>query len=549
MKLTKQDQLFRNPRICHIDPKSVDLDRILINLYMLLKNNGTRPVAKSGRKLITIDRVEQKTLALTKLIADHSDKLRGFNDYPDITRRWLESDLLDIVYRGNTERELIASPRPIHLLAYRLRNPAQCRDYNVADLLYAMITHGNRDLLRQLTIFLGDGVDSGWQRYNERLPLDLDTLFVLRLATDQQVQDDNAGEPKNPPEPPLCIGQARLMCDDIQRLLMYKKQVPRHVLISYLRTIIGFHVGLYMLKLYRLLPGWVNTRQITDGCEECQCAGANRAPNGCCRYRLSLLVDMGSDHRTRMAELSRASAEAHYARSNDYIRAVFAVNQLLNYARDLPMQTRPKTVAEAIRLLDQRDTSFDAYFRVRVNNLFPMIDDQSEVEEKPEVQQIRDMDLSPFDKYIELIAFDRTDFHRPNLVRLVDALLQKNQESGAMIQGKAKANGRRFHLGSRLLETLTQIAVLEPVGSLTTHSFRSRALRIDQFIQLLQERYGLVMDGAQLPEFANAGIRDYDAFRDNVTALKERLREIGFFTDLSDAYNAQIIRPRYPIDS
>jgi hypothetical protein len=30
--------------------------------------------------------------------------------------------------------------------------------------------------------------------------------------------------------------------------------------------------------------------------------------------------------------------------------------------------------------------------------------------------------------------------------------------------------------------------------------------------------------------------------------LKDRLREIGFYDDLSDAYNAQTIRPRYRLD-
>ena len=40
---------------------------------------------------------------------------------------------------------------------------------------------------------------------------------------------------------------------------------------------------------------------------------------------------------------------------------------------------------------------------------------------------------------------------------------------------------------------------------------------------------------------------EHRAFRENLRAFKDRLREIGFYDDLSDAYNAQTIRPRYEL--
>ena len=42
MKLRKQDQEFRNPKVFYPDPKNVDLDRVLINLFLLLKCDGRR---------------------------------------------------------------------------------------------------------------------------------------------------------------------------------------------------------------------------------------------------------------------------------------------------------------------------------------------------------------------------------------------------------------------------------------------------------------------------------------------------------------------------
>ncbi len=548
MNLTKQDQVFRNPRIFHIDPKRLELDRVLINLFILLKNNGQRPVMKSGRKLITTHKVGPEKLAISEIIASRPDKLRGFEEYPDITRRWLESDLFDMVFRGVPDREAISAPRPLHLDAYRLRNPKHCRDYNAADQLYSML-RCDKELSQELQEFLAAGVDPFTEQYDEITPLDLDTLLILRLVGDKRVYDQRPSNAPLEKDPPLCYGQARLMCDDIRRLLQYKNKVPRHVLIGYLRNIMSLHLGLYTLKLFMLLPGWVNTRQMTHECDSCCSSTTPCQSYAACIYRPVMLVDMGEDYHTRMAELSRESANSHYFRMNEYIRAVFATNHLLKYVETLPPAQRSQiqTVASAIQLLENQDANFLAYFRVCVNRLLSNNDNDEEDLEQ-EVQRIRDMEISPFDKYVELIALKRTGFHRRYLTHLVDELFQKNTEIGAMVQGKAKINGRRFHLGSRLLETLIQIAVLEPIGSGQNTRFHSRPMLIEEFIGWLETRYGFVIDGSRLPQFIDADICDYEAFRGNINALKDRLREIGFFTDLSDAYNAQTIRPRYPID-
>ena len=112
-----------------------------------------------------------------------------------------------------------------------------------------------------------------------------------------------------------------------------------------------------------------------------------------------------------------------------------------------------------------------------------------------------------------------------------------------MRQGKGKSNRRRWYLGSGLLEVLVQIAVLHPVGTGASVHFVSHPILIDDFVGWMRDRYGLVI----MPNWKNASIEDNKAFNANLNSLKHRLREIGFYTDLSDAYNTQTIRPRYPI--
>ena len=117
------------------------------------------------------------------------------------------------------------------------------------------------------------------------------------------------------------------------------------------------------------------------------------------------------------------------------------------------------------------------------------------------------------------------------------------------------ADGRRFVLGMtggsgaayglRLLEVLLQIAVLKPGGA---EGFHTGELRVDELLVFLRERYGIFID--QLPRgdgFATTSIEGRRALRHNVRAFTGRLREIGFYRDLSDAYVTQTITPRYRI--
>ncbi|MFZ1496876.1 MAG: hypothetical protein WAS72_07460, partial [Saprospiraceae bacterium] len=98
MKLNRKDYEFNNTRICQIMPKHVELDRILINLYMLLKYSGRRPVARTGRAEVTID-------LIASFLGQHETKLRGFNEHPEVVKDWVYSDLVDLVFRNRMDQE------------------------------------------------------------------------------------------------------------------------------------------------------------------------------------------------------------------------------------------------------------------------------------------------------------------------------------------------------------------------------------------------------------------------------------------------------------
>ncbi len=165
----------------------------------------------------------------------------------------------------------------------------------------------------------------------------------------------------------------------------------------------------------------------------------------------------------------------------------------------------------------------------------------------PEVQAVKNMQLDPLTTYVECLMALRGDYQRTFVVRSLDSLLLKNRPGALLAQQRSKNSPRRFILDSRLLEVLLQIAVLR--FDSTTGRYRSEEIQIDRLLTFLRERYGLYIDSLPRGEgFGEPTIADCEAIRRNKAAFKNKLREIGFFQDLSDAYITQHVTPRYRIN-
>ncbi|MEO7033745.1 MAG: hypothetical protein ABI548_07675 [Polyangiaceae bacterium] len=533
MKLRKQDQEFRNPKVFYPDPKNIDLDRVLITLFLFLKSEGTRHATR-GRQQPAFERVDKHLSDLTAMTAVH-----GFEEHQEIAKRWLETDIFDLVNRGRPT-EAIASLRPLHLEAHKIRVAKNCRDYNHADALYAMLEFGDQQAIKDLREYLELGRDPATKKYDGKTELDIETLAVLKLV--EGIADIHGTGEKVAPFAPTCIGQSRLLCDDVQRILAYRNEVPRPVMIDYLKTILGLHLGLLTLRVGRQLSGWIRDKKAHEKCRNCPVAGHLDSPFAECPYEVSLTVDMGADYRSRMAQLAQESSGAEHDRLVDLVRAVFAMNQLLRYARE---ERLPDDPLEVPSILAAPPESFEADFKATLKQILSQTPDDEELPQ--EIKAILEAGLPSFDALIELVTHVRQKHHVSYLVQMIDKLFQKNTPFGALLQGRSTSNPRRWHLGGRLLEVFVQLAVLRfDDGPSGQKIFRTEPVLIDDFVRWIEQRYGFVVAPGTTPAARRpVTLDEHRAFRENVRALKDRLREIGFYDDLSDAYNAQTVRPRY----
>lgn len=335
----------------------------------------------------------------------------------------------------------------------------------------------------------------------------------------------------------------------------YRFRNPRHC--RDYGTAQHIYETLYHLRLMKLLPDLVKRKGTETICLGSNCpvrSASGDRPQGDCPYQIGLFLDVQNQPGTRVSQLAEISAELHYRRIPGFVRSYFLTKKLDEFALDL-LRTgrlqggtnRQLSVAEVLRLLDDcHKTDREQYFGSRLMSM----EEDTAIEDNtldPEVQAVKNLGLDNLNTYVECLMALRGDYQRSFIVKSLDSLLLKNRPGALLAQLRSRNAPRRFVLDSRLLEVLLQIAVLR--FDTATNRYCSEEIQIDRLLLFLRERYGLYIDALPRGEgFGEATIADCEALRRNKAAFKNKLREIGFFQDLSDAYITQHVTPRYRIN-
>ena len=516
INLNKDEGIFRNELIFTADSKVNNIDSTLVNLFMLLKHNGSRPkqrTRKGENVFIELGKLKEIFLKL-----EQEGNLSGFNENPEAVELWLRSNLTNLVNRGNSQKEKVSSLRPIHLESYRVRNAPNTRDYFSADQIYLML--GQKPAVKtELKNFLQEGWDTNQGQFLNGNSLDVDSLGILHL-----IKNVNPGFLESNSElnkiRPLLKKQAELYCDDIHKLLVYKNEIPRNVLIDYLKTITSFHLSLYISKVIHLLPKMIEegTIEVTDNWD--------------------IVVDVTDNFESKISSLAIEDATKNYNALYNYIKATFQVNAVSSkYKLD---KGDSDSLIEILKILKKKDENFELKFETHWDYIYGNFDK----DDKLLVNDMVKYEATYFDKYVELLMKIKGPYQLKYYPQFMDSVAQKNNERGYLAQGRSKKHPRRYVLGTRLLEALVQIQVLH----LDNEKFTTKSLSIEELIKNLRDRYGLVINGLIEDRFSNADINTIAAFKENVEAFKLKLRQIGFYNDLSDAYILQKVRPRYQMD-
>jgi hypothetical protein len=311
---------FKMDEITYLDRKTIFLDRMLLTLFERLRFDGRQAVHRGKRAF--------DAAGLAARIASDTQRFPGFDGREDLAEAWLRADVLDMMNRGKAGETLVG-PRPFHLNAFKATNAKSVQDYGASAQVWAMLYHADRGVLSELRAFFGEGLDFARDRYDGRTSLDIEAMAVLGIVDGIDVMEAPAPAPT--PVQPLCLSQGRRLAGDLRAILAYRATIPRLVLARYVRTLLGLHLSLYQLRLFRFVPALVAAAEAGAPASPCPGESADAtAPT--CPFALTLTLDATEQVSTPAGRLARESAESHYASIPGYVRAVLLLNRLRDYA-------------------------------------------------------------------------------------------------------------------------------------------------------------------------------------------------------------------------
>lgn len=539
MALDKKHKGFRFPKAMPIDANNVIFEQAFARLLVLVRTKGLPITTTTKATLHPEDLVE--------IIIQDKEHFQGIKDDAQRKRlleHWLTNDFTTCVREGrggHSGEARIASMKPIHMSTIKLLDPRiRSQDRDVSLFLYNIFRDSGLLDTESLLPFLTLGT-TDFGEYDlkineaEAKNLDIEALFLLRLLEHFKV--DMADRKKKVASHDfLCLAQKQLIINDTARLLVYKDSIPRRELIQYLMMLLSFHTALYCIKTFSLVNGIVETKKFR--CSRCKSIKADSLNElSTCEHHPDIFADLTNGQNETCDEQAKANVARHYATMYRYFRSHYKLAKLDEFARTFPGYTG--TLDELVKFMGHKDV--DAFFRLKLSDVTRL---EVGEEQDPEIQAIVDLNLPPFDAYVDILTQKTFKTRMRNHKSLMSSLCGLNRDDGFLHGGRGQK--RKYVLGNQLLELLVQLAVVDARTRHGQVEFYTKPIAITDFVKWMHNRYGILIDATISPNDSPDVNRALEA---NYAALKDRLRQLGFFTDLSDASISQVIRPRFPINS
>jgi hypothetical protein len=534
MALDRKQKAFRYFPVMPIEANSLNFERAIIRLLVLLYTKG-KVIAKTSKDTLYPEN-------LVELVKDNKTSFEGVDDplRERLMKNWIVADYATTVVegKGRKGRTRVAHIKPLHLSTIKLYDPRiRSHDREISTFLYNVFKGTS---IASDNDFLMSYLLEGTRRFGEYDlkvdeekfdNLDIETQFLLRLLENFKVDKPSTRVKLVQNYNFICEAQRKQILTDTLKVLVYKNSVPRRELFNYLTIIFRFHSALFSMKTYKQIISLVNNKKLHCGlCKSIQ-NEKDFDKLGSCDFQPKIFVDLTLGQDKICDTLAKKSTENNYNEMYRYFKSHYKLAKLAEFAK-----IRGVNEPNIEDLLEFEKHS-DGYFEVKLGEIIT----DEDLKDDPDIQEILSLNISPLDKYIEVLCNDKSNWK--NLVnrhkKFMSAICYMNNDEGFLQGGRGKK--RKYVLGNLLLEVLVQLAVV----SADKYGFKTQPITIVSFVEWLKNRYGIYINewpgGSDSPEIAKA-------LNNNYEALKNRLRQLGFYTDLSDASNSQVIKPRFKIE-
>lgn len=565
--LSRQQKLFKMDGLYPLDANNIDVEEALSRLFIYLRTGG-RQITRTDKQIFITDSPDAETpkIVIDVALEENKQRFLGVDDEirKSLVTSWFESHFALMARRGKAKggEYRLSGLRPLHFGVIKLFNPQVKRqDRYLSDFYYNALkddpelTTNPDSLLRQ---FFGVGVKNYGEsdfkideqtlaRMAEKKQLDIELLFLLRILEPYEA-DIYGTRPQDqvPSFSFLCPEQIELLRQDLKLLFLYKHYIPRRELINYMSTLMVFHAALYFYQIVRIANYMVKHGTVPPSRGSLPTPGEPRSHTP---FDLDFFCDMTQGHASLVDELSKNRFIEHFREIEQYFRSAYYMRKLEEFAGSyLTQQQKGLRGKEYIELLlkgYKNHPDQDGYFARDIQTIRANGIDEETGEHNPEVERLIEIcnqrQITRLETFVEILHHFQYTTLREQHRKLLAGLCGNDLDRGFMA-GRGRTR-RKYVIGNELLEVFIQLAVLRQRTS--DDKWQSQPITIQEFVDWLRSRYGILIDRLGPGSTDNEQINR--ALATNLDALKTRLRQLGFFTDLSDASNSQVINPRFQI--
>jgi hypothetical protein len=551
--LPKASRGYQFPRLWVVELNDFDIERLLPSLFYLVVTHGRA----RGNAVNGADRLEEYLDTLRA-----HERVVGFRDEDGerVIEKWVRTAAVKIGRAGRGRKaEQIEYVRPLTLLSYKTGFPAEIRrQRNVHVFLYKSLVDsvsgkgGAREyehrieevfrsaFARGVIVDSGPGYDG---RYDGQTEIDIQSLLCLcfldGLAATPVAQSKVLRYVQGY-DPALPTAARFVGRDALGYLQAYASSLPAIALVKGLQALINLDLLIYTVKLVYGINELVGSGDLPVAFQD---RAGMSSPE--------LYVDF-TQHRGSVSDsLARACVERDMEELGRFFRHSLLLRTLERFVEFIPtLKDRLKglTTPEYLRaLLDLRsDLQIQARAQLELEAIrAASLETCSTDTEREDVTAFFESRMRSGSDMLS-IALDCLEMPQKkkgteSYVMWYWSVGGLRKPFGLLVGNWGGARNWRYAMSDDLLATLVRLALVEDTDERSDGVRLRSRMRLKDFLSYLERRFGVLVD--RPPALLDSSETRMAAAR-NLEALKRRLRQMGFFTALSDDFTAQYIHTR-----
>jgi hypothetical protein len=443
---------------------------------------------------------------------------------------------------------------PLTLLSYKTGFPAEVRrQRNVHVFLYRILIGLLEEIQAQPSpqgalagIFIdafGKGSKIGGApkydgAYDGETPVDLHSLLCLCFLDGFQATDASNKEGPSPYGPALPTVAREMAKDLLRYVLAYRDRMPVLALTRGLMALINFHLFIYTAKLIYATNELVRQGSLPTAMRSEASASEPE-----------IFVDFTRERASDSDQLARACVERDVEEFRTFYDSALwlrTVDRFIDLLPQLKVRlvglSTPDYLYGLTKLRD--DPGVAARAQAELESIrFETLEACETEAEKTEARALFDDEQryaggSSLEFAVRILSLAQQKKGMENYVRWFWSSGGLRKDFGLLAGSLTGRRNWRYAMSDDLLAALVQLALVgDPRGQLSNIGV-TRRLPLIEFLAFLEQRFGVLVD--RPPAFLEDA-RFRSAARENLEALKHRLRQMGFFEALSDDFTAQYL--------